>query len=94
MTDINKVPTYKTLGKLTAAQLIKNAEIIETLSGDYYYRYGNYDMCLTDDYELAVSDFGITLCVMDLDSDLQDKMIAIETQIEEKYEIRQLMREL
>ncbi len=89
--DLFMAPRYKTINKgKTASDLIAAATIIKTMSNDYIIRVGSYDLGLTDDHDLAVSDYGTTVCIMTIDDVDYDALAALETQCARNYQTDQL----
>ena len=82
-----KLKRFETYGKLTASALIERAEIVKTQSCDYMIRVANtdYNLDLTDDYDLCVSDFGTGLCVMTLTDGEIKVMEELQAKCEQKY---------
>lgn len=85
MNDLFKVPTYNKIGGFTATELLNKAEIIKTLSNDYWARSGKYDLQLTDVNEMAVDCFGYCICTMTLSNDEYAKLKNLMEEIENKY---------
>ena len=84
-----KLRNQKTVGKLTAAELVNSAAVIKTQSNDYLIRVGEYDLDLTDDNELCVSGFGTGIFVMNLNCAEIEKMNGLHTVCEQSYQADQ-----
>jgi hypothetical protein len=90
MTQLFDAPTFKTIGGMTANELINCAKIIKTKSNDYLLRIGDYDLNITDDYDLSVSGFGHALCVMTINNaEYDDLKVKIDT-IDANYQKDQI----
>ena len=83
--SIFRVSTVKTYGGKSAMDLISGSSIIKTQSNDYIIRIGEVDLDLTDDYKLALSSYGTSLCIMDLSDNEIEEMERLHAQCEANY---------
>ena len=83
---------HKTIGGFSATDLIDHAEVIKTKSGDYLIRVkrSDYDLDLTDDYDLCVSGIGVGICVMTINNADCDKLSSMHDTCEQNYHKDQL----
>jgi len=85
MTALFKAPIYKTLYGKNSHDYIDKAKIIETSSGDYLIRSRGYDLGLTDDLDLYISDTGSCICTMSLTPEQCDVLHLLERKVESLY---------
>ena len=85
MSNIYTASTYKTCGGLTAKELIAKSKVTKTQSNDYFVRVGDLELNLTDDYDLSVSDYGHTICIMVIDSGDIDALSSKQAACEASY---------
>ncbi len=87
MTNLYKAPVRTTIGRKTAHQLIADAKICHMASGDYLVCHGDYELHVTDDGDLAVSDFGVYIGIMVLSNTDYTLIKGLQSRCEENYEI-------
>jgi hypothetical protein len=81
------LPLRKTIAGLTASALLEKAQIVETMSGDFYVRVGDLNLDVTEEYELCVSYYdGTGLGIMTLTREDQDKLTSLLAETETRYE--------